>query len=109
MASVCIKPATSTALHAVLRHLAADTDRLVSPSGPLCDFLGVDRPKEEFPSGNASKEFDLRVQRALAGGAKRALRNMVGLTFLGVFAGLWAARIIAPDQWRIASTLRQWM
>ncbi len=38
---------------------------------PLCDFLGVDVPKEAYPRGNSSAEFGANIQRMAEANAAR--------------------------------------
>ncbi|KAK8136287.1 hypothetical protein PG984_004227 [Apiospora sp. TS-2023a] len=45
--------------------------------GPLCEFLGKEVPKQDFPSGNNPKGFDMRVGKLLGNCQRRADRNML--------------------------------
>jgi hypothetical protein len=67
------------AMHAFVRHNAAVCEEIPSERllvfdvsagwGPLCDFLGVDKPAEEFPRLNDPAAFWGRVRDRLAEGA----------------------------------------
>lgn len=58
---------------------------------PLCEFLGEDVPKIEFPSGNATKETTVRLERMRARIASQALKNvgLLGAGLAGIIAVVW--------------------
>ena len=58
--------------------------------GPLCDFLGKEVPKKDFPSGNAPKEFLERVGKIRRDLDRSADRNMLvfGAGVVVLVAGL---------------------
>ena len=67
--------------------------------GPLCKFLELPVPKEPFPSGNATAEFDKRIQSSTVKRFRKALRNLVILVVLAIVGVLWAFGLISPPGW----------
>lgn len=57
--------------------------------GPLCDFLGVKRPKEKFPHVNDAEEYVRGFRRARNRAAWRVVRN--GLVVVVVLVAVMCA------------------
>ncbi len=45
---------------------------------PLCDFLGVDVPDEQYPRGNSSKQFGANIQRLMDASAAQEAPTVAG-------------------------------
>lgn len=63
---------------------------------PLCEFLGKEVPRQDFPSSNNPKGFDMRVGRLLGSCQRRADRNMLITAASAaalLFAGIRVARM----------------
>lgn len=56
---------------------------------PLCHFLNVPVPKQDFPSGNIADEFHKRVEGSMKPRFVRSVRNLVCIAVAGVAAAAW--------------------
>ena len=90
--------------HSALIRGAAPADRFLEydvSSGwkPLCEFLDVPQPKEEFPSGNVAEEFRVKAMEGFNPRIQRSLRNMGSIVVLigAVSFGVW--RYGLPHVW----------
>ncbi|KAG9585101.1 hypothetical protein KCU86_g5115, partial [Aureobasidium melanogenum] len=65
--------------------------------GPLCEFLGVEVPDQDFPHGNNGEEFHRRVEHFKSGYRHKAYENIFGLTgavfAVAAFTYSWYARM----------------
>ena len=67
--------------HAAIVRGAAPKDRYLEYDvsqgwGPLCQFLGVPVPLEEFPSGNVAEEFHKRIEACMKPRFMRSAQNI---------------------------------
>lgn len=66
---------------------------------PLCEFLDVEVPDREFPSGNTPKDFAEKFAERHGGRMRRARRNLLLCTGVGaiiVSVGIWAVTQRGP-------------
>lgn len=56
---------------------------------PLCEFLGLPIPDEDFPSGNVADEFHKRVEGSMKPRFIRGIRNLVLGTAVVIGGGVY--------------------
>ena len=74
---------------------------------PLCEFLDVDVPDREFPSGNTPKDFAEKFAERHGGRMRKARRNLLICAGVVATVGIWGAAQRGPG-WG-SSALGHWV